>query len=560
MALARVAFVLALLAALAPVGGDVLAAAPASGTWTPTGQLPTGYSQHPAARLDDGRVLVTGGTAAGSGGAAAAIYAPATDTWSATGNTGTARGFATLTPLANGRALLVGGLVCRPVSGCTILATAEVYEPATGTWRSTGDMAQSRYTPTATRLTDGRVLVVGGNSSNGGAGTAEIYDPLTGAWSATGTLNQWRSMHTATLLRDGTVLIVGGHAGCNMYACPSLAAAERYNPVTNAWVAVAPMGTPRKIHTATLLDDGTVLVAGGQDDCPNGGNCHALASAEIYDPGANVWHPTGAMALARNGSGEYFTATLLSDGTVLAAGSSPFINGAWVDQRSAERYDPASGTWHQATPLTVGRSEHTATLLLDGRVLVAGGGGTDAARRSAERYDPNGTPVTPDTTAPVLALPSPITVAATSPAGAPVTYTATASDLVDGALTVACTPASGATFPIGTTTVACSATDKAGNTASGSFAVTIKGAAGQLADLGALLSSFKLQKGAGNGLTPKLQTAQTALAAGNVAGACDALTAFANETRAQNGKALTAAQAMQLLAEVARIRATLSCG
>jgi N-acetylneuraminic acid mutarotase len=180
--------------------------------------------------------------------------------------------------------------------------------------------------------------------------------------------------HTATLLNDGRVLVVGGAstpvgALSDPPADTILSSAEVYDSKTNTWSTVAPMSTARVRHTATLLKDGRVLVAGGL------GASGPLSSTELFDPGSNTWSPGPAMGVAR----ERHTATLLSDGRVLAAGGGP---GAVA---SAEIYDPSANAWTAVASMHAGRANHTATLLKDGRVLVVGGGN---ALASAELFDP----------------------------------------------------------------------------------------------------------------------------------------------------------------------------
>ena len=191
-----------------------------------------------------------------------------------------------------------------------------------------------------------------------------------GTWAATGSLITPRSRHTATLLPNGKVLVAGG----DNYGPP--ASAELYDPATGTWTATGSLATARSYHTATLLPNGKVLVAGGY-----GGNYPpgALASAELYDPATETWTATGSLTNGRY----YHTATLLPNGKVLVAGGSDAENLA-----SAELYDPATGTWTATGNLGTVRFLHKATLLSNGKVLVAGGGNYDSPLASAELYDP----------------------------------------------------------------------------------------------------------------------------------------------------------------------------
>jgi Kelch motif/Galactose oxidase, central domain len=228
-------------------------------------------------------------------------------------------------------------------------------------------MATARSTLTATPLANGRVLVVGGV----GESTTELYDPPTGTWSPGGTLNEPRWLHEAVRLRDGRVLVAGGGAYTS--------SAELYDAATNQWTPTGSMSVDRYGFTATLLRDGRVLVVGGF----SGNGTGVQASAELYDPAAGRWTSTGSLRTPRRDH----TATLLADGTVLVAGGfGDGFNDGWL--RSAELYDPMRGRWRRITPMAIAREAGSATLLGDGRVLVAGGGNPYGTSIFGELYDP----------------------------------------------------------------------------------------------------------------------------------------------------------------------------
>ena len=191
-------------------------------------------------------------------------------------------------------------------------------------------------------------------------------EPASGTWTVTGSLNTARYSHTATLLRNGMVLVAGGF---DSSLTGVSASAELYDPASGTWTPTGSLNTARVLHTATLLPNGMVLVAGGLDSSL----LDVSASAELYDPASGTWTAMGSLNTARS----EHTATLLPNGMVLVAGG----HGALA---SAELYDPASGTWTTTGSLNTARSEHTATLLPNGMVLVAGGSNS----RSAELYDP----------------------------------------------------------------------------------------------------------------------------------------------------------------------------
>jgi hypothetical protein len=235
-------------------------------------------------------------------------------------------------------------------------------------------MSQSRKGETATLLPNGTVLVTGGIGDSGFLSSAELYDPATNSWSSAGNMSTPRYAHAATLLQDGRVLVAGGSYAQGANAI-YLSSAEVYDPATNTWSSAANMSDARAFHTATLLPSGRVLVAGGFDGDPNFGY---LSSAEVYDPASNSWSSAANMSSGRSNH----TATLLPDGQVLVTGGSS--RGLLLT--SAEFYDEGSNTWSPAAPMIFARSAHTATLLPSGKMLVAGG---DAFNPStSEVYDP----------------------------------------------------------------------------------------------------------------------------------------------------------------------------
>jgi WD40 repeat protein len=222
-------------------------------------------------------------------------------------------------------------------------------------------MSIGRSFYTLTLLPTGKVLAAGG-----GTVTAELYDPDTGQWTPTGSMSTPRSEHTATLLPTGKVLVVGG-AGLDNTA-------ELYNPATGQWQVTGSLSVRRQEHTATLLASGYVLVLGGLADKG------PTSSAELYDPAAGTWIPAAPMLAARFDH----TATLLGSGVVLVAGGSGLSSSVPVPVE-AELYDPASGAWRQTGSLSASHSQHTATRLPSGRVLVVGG----YLQSDTELFDPD---------------------------------------------------------------------------------------------------------------------------------------------------------------------------
>lgn len=305
--------------------------------------------------------------------------------WRYTGNLNVDRSSYTATVLQNGKVLIVGGYGNCSFR-CTTHNTAELYDPTTGTWSSTGNLSTPRAVHTATLLPNGNVLVVGGefnfpNSSGSFLKSTELYDPATGTWSSTGNLNTARAGHTATLLPNGKVLVAGSFNNCLGLSCLNLKNAELYDPASGTWSNTGNLNTGRGGHKAIMLPNGKVLVAGGYSipDCPD--HCYVLNSAELYDPSTGAWSNTGNLNTGRGGH----TATLLANGKVLIAGG---LDGIYITS-SAELYDPSTGAWTNTGNLGAARFVHAATLLLNGKVLVAGGAyGYLNPFDIAELYDP----------------------------------------------------------------------------------------------------------------------------------------------------------------------------
>jgi hypothetical protein len=408
-----------------------------------TGSLNEGRYEHAAAQLADGRVLVVGGWGMPTLGSFTALssaetYDPLTDTWTLTGSMAEMRIGPAAAVLPSGRVLVAGGYGPIPQGGYGPLSTAEIYDPASGSFSPVGAMSQPRWGAAIGLLPDGRVLVAGGNDQFfGWSNTAEIFDPATGTFSPTGIMPQGRNRDAVAQLPNGDLLLAGG---C---FCSPL----RYDATTGTFTPTSPMLADRPYSTATTVDDGRVLVAGGYD-----------ASGELFDSATGLFSYAGAMVQFRSSH----TATLLTSGHVLLAGGNGPLD-------SAELFDTAAG-FAPTAALHTARTAHTATRLLDGRVLLAGGVGSWAPLQSSELFYESGYV---DTVAPVITVPSDITVGAWDAGGIVVSYTVSGTDNVDKIVTVLCSPASDSIFPVGTTTVACSATDQAGNIGENSFQVIV---------------------------------------------------------------------------------------
>lgn len=346
-------------------------------TWEPTGRLLAARIFHTATLLSDGRVLVCGGRDSGFIYGIAEVYDPSSGEFTRTGNL-LPRMEHAASPLADGRVLVTGG----EAPPRTFLATAEVYDPSRGTFQATGSLANRRSEHTATLLPTGEVLVTGGRDRSGivlGSGTvasAELYNASTGTFRSAGEMTAPRALHTATLVDGGGVVITGGeHA---IVAVPTSETTEMYYPGLGPgpWTPVGDLAGPRSWHTATLLTNGGVLVTGGK-----GPGSLVRSSAELFDPSTGVFTFIGNMSSPRF----THTASLLGDGTVLLAGGS---NGSFLPVASSEIYDPTMERFVLTGTLNRARSEHTATVLSDGKVLVVGGRSGSTIWNSAEIYDP----------------------------------------------------------------------------------------------------------------------------------------------------------------------------
>ncbi len=345
--------------------------------FTLTGSMTWARMGATATRLQDGRVLIAGGANKGTALGSAELFDPATETFASTGQLANPRLNATATLLLNGRVLVVGG---QTWDG-NFVQQAEIYDPEKGTFSPAGRTSYYRLGHSATLLPDGRVLIAGGSFR--AAATAELYDPKTNTFHLTGSMTQGRDGHSATLLQDGRVLIAGGRPSDASAPIQSFATAELYDPKTGKFTATGEMTANHYWHTATLLQDGRVLIAGGIGQ-------HGYKSlSDLYDPIARTFSGTGPLGGVRASA----TATLLADGRVLVVGGAGDDGlGGVGDLATAELYDPAKKTFGPAGSMSVPRLGATTTLLPDGRVLIAGGQtehGAAAAVASAELYQPS---------------------------------------------------------------------------------------------------------------------------------------------------------------------------
>ncbi len=397
---------------------------PAAGTWAATTGAPSvNRDNGSAALLPNGTVLLAGGNEGQLN--ACELYNPTSSTWSSAGNTVAAREDSCLVVLSNGKVLIVGGfggLLALPLNSVeqydssTVSASAttnassvrtghtatllpngnvfvasgqngglgynsnyDLFSSASNSFTNNAVLVHNYFLGTATLLPTGKVLLAGGQGNNPGNGSAqtstELYNPTANTSAAATSMNTARSNHAAVLLPTGKALVIGGkNVNSN-----SIASTEIYDPASGAWNFGASLSNGRSSHTATLLSNGLVLVAGGEP-VDNGGP--PPTAAELYNPFANTWSSASSINTAR-----YFhTATLLPNGKVLIAGG---IGASGLPLQSAELYDPATNSWTVAGMMTTSRALHTATLLPNGKVLLAGGfgGSSIVALNSTELYD-----------------------------------------------------------------------------------------------------------------------------------------------------------------------------
>ena len=337
----------------------------------PVGFVPSGHmaiprSGHTATLLRDGRVLVAGGTA--NAAHSAELFIPASSSFTKiTGAMIHVRFDHCAALLQDGRVLIAGG----DNREGTVFTSAELFDPATQSFVATGELNQARKGATATLLPNGKVLIAGGQATGGALSSAELYDPVARSFSLTENMQTPRTQHTATLLSNGKVLLMG--------SIRDTRSAELFDPATGRFTATGSLGQARAHHTATLLPSGKVLVVGGtQVQPPGGGGAPpapvSLDSVEIYDPASGKFKNAGNLRVARDSH----SATVLANGTVLVAGgySHGFdgdAQGEWFTMFTAEQFHPTTSVWTPAASLEVDRAGHVATLLKNGQVLVTGG-------------------------------------------------------------------------------------------------------------------------------------------------------------------------------------------
>lgn len=384
-----------------------------TGYFTPAAPMHAARVLHACATLPDGRVLVTGGLTNLLGKTVisldgAEVYDPAANRWHVVGPMSTVRFGHTATTLADGRVLITGGSTNVFDFVRTQLASAELFDPATGTFTPTGSMAHPRQMHTATRMPDGRVLIVGGGSAQ-----TEVYDPARGEFLRSATLITPRRSHTATLLADGRVLIASGGSARGEVFDPAL---QRFVPTANA------MDLSLDDQAAVRLHDGRVLLAGGQR-LDTG---LTITRTWLYDPATNSFSDGPPLSPGEGlGVQDLVAVDLFADDPTLAgmwillAGGEhdPGRGGRDINLDFAQFYDAVSHTLTVVGPMLDTHDDFCAAALppdADGRPRVLMIGGHDPADRAHDRCEVFTMPMPPDTTDAMAALRGEL-----APAGAP---------------------------------------------------------------------------------------------------------------------------------------------
>ncbi|MEU9338560.1 kelch repeat-containing protein [Streptomyces sp. NPDC048290] len=359
----------------------------ATGDWTTTGDLPAATAWHGqddgAVLLTDGKgVLVAGGAdPAGAATARTARYDPGARTWTAGRPLSTPRRLHTTTLLADGRVLVTGGTGGTGTHPAG-LASAELYDPADGTWTTVAALGEARWGHTAVLLDGGKVLVTGGRTTRDGTSaralaSAEVFDPdgdpddpVKGAWTAAPPMLDARSGHGAVLFKGGRVLVTGGTAPISPDRDTALAFCELFDPSSGpagAWTPAAPLAAPRAGHRTVLTGPTTALVVGGAT--PGSRDPYAVLGVERYDLAAATWT---ARPATDGGRAHHRVLPLGGTRFLVVGGTTHDDHG--LGYRSALVYDDAGpGAWSRAAGTAEGRWGCAAAVLGAGRVLVTGG-------------------------------------------------------------------------------------------------------------------------------------------------------------------------------------------
>jgi len=363
-----------LLVALFTIGLAASTAIPVlagSGSFNNTGSMNVARINHTATLLPNGQVLVTGGSNNTDGYLdSAELYDPTKGKWTLTGSMTVPREGHDAVLLQNGQVLVAGGINAS-LGSCGTLASAELYNPSTGTWTATGSMTTGRYSFVLTALPNGEVLAAGGtNCGGGGLTSAELYNPSTGTWTATGSMTVGNETNWAVLFQNGEVFVLNDNL---------------YHPSTGTWTTTSQ--DPISAHAPVVLVPNGNVYTGG-----------TIQGDSIYNPSTDQWTnfpppPCTMLHQSCEAAG-----ALLSIGKVLVGGGATYVNARPypIEETNgfASLFDPSTLTWASTGSMHTSRLGETMTVLLNGQALVAGGDTFDKNLRhlvqtaTAELYTP----------------------------------------------------------------------------------------------------------------------------------------------------------------------------
>jgi MYXO-CTERM domain-containing protein len=355
--------------------------------WTATtGAMTEARSGHTATLLVSGKVLIAGGESTAGAltthSKTAELFDPATGTFAATGAMTAGRSFHAAALLSTNNVVVAGG-----VGATAALGATEIYDVTTSKFRAVGNLIVARAKPALVALGANQALIAGGQDATGAVlDSAELFNATAETWSTTDRMGAKRVGHYLAAPSGAAATVV---AGITSSLLGDLAACERF--AAGTWTASAGLAEPRHDFAGASFSDGKILVAGGFQASVG----KVLATAELFDPSQAKWVTAGTLAHARTAH----TLTALPSGAAVAAGGVVRDTTGKITSylKSAELFDPGSNTWTALTDMAGVRAFHSATLLNDGRVLVAGGAGaTGAAIATAEilALDADGTACT----------------------------------------------------------------------------------------------------------------------------------------------------------------------
>jgi N-acetylneuraminic acid mutarotase len=410
------------------------------------------------------------------------------------------------------------------------------YDPATDSWLEKAPASLGRaWSATNSVAIDGVVYAVAGNPPGFCTTAMEGYNSGTNVWSFGPSAPRERC-HAASVALGGRMYVLGGW---NTSSTIHYVEIDVFDPVSNTWSTPATLRAARGAFGAAALGGELFILGGGVSPSFLPSN-----SVEAYNPATNTWRSVAPMLAARS----VFAVAVLN-GRLYAIGGLGADNTTHLN--TVESYDPTSNTWRAEPPMTTARAYLSAGVL-NGVLYAVGGSNNAGVLATNEAF----TPATPDVEPPTLTLPPSFTVNATSPSGAIVSFTASATDN-SGSATVSCNPPSGSIFAIGVTTTTCSATDASGNRTAGSFTVTVLGAPEQIANLIEFIAGMPISPTLRTQLVSSLKTALAYPNSRKVA--CPALSLFISAVRAKSGTLIPVVKAQQIIADATRIKAVIGC-